>query len=404
MNINHLENIQKHPTPSSTESLSPSFIVWIGRKIKWIGEKLDPLSSIIQGVAYILFPLAASCVVFTSSRSFKRKCDQERVTQSRKILEELGGEQIFLKMPDGHHISAMYLDQKKCLDRLLSKGAEKGILTHPDDLIEDVLWIPSQKEELIALIEKMKLPLFETSGRLYLPLGIPKKIFESFKNNDLVQENGTVIYAPGSGHLFEFRRRTIGSFLIGYGMNMLVLNYTGTGKSEGKITEQLTYDDMERVYHYLVNDKGIPDHKILGYGHCMGSGPAIDLASKHQINLLVDRACPTMGEFAKLRVVATLGLPSCLQFLASWIEPVMNRCFFYNNREKISHVKGGVAVLGAKHDEMIPPKYIDELFDRAVLAKNKVKISMNTNHDADLTVDETTRLALGQFLGSNQLI
>lgn len=386
------------------------FVKWQGRTIYRIHEKLAyPVALITSAVAYLLFPLAARCVVFTSSRSFKRTCQPERVMQSHQVLQTLGGEEVCLRMPDGHQVSAMYFDSKKCLDALCKNGAEKGIISLPEGDVQDVLWISPQNEQLNMLIQKMGLPLLEESSRQYLPVGLPRKPSEShylalsedetsIKDHESEHQPGTVIYAQGSGHLFEFRRKTIGTFTIRYGMNMLVLNYSGTGQSEGKISEQATYDNMEAAYQYL-SGRGVPDHKMFGYGHCMGGGPILNLASKHPtINVLIDRSYLQMGEFAKLLAKTFLHLPSFLDFLINWIQPVMSKCFRYDNRENIQLVRGRVAILGAEHDEIIPKEYIQELYDKAVLAKDKIQLFMNSTHDPDLIQDESIYLALGKFL------
>lgn len=391
---------------SSHRSQETSWIDWMGYRICLLKEKLDPIPYIVNALAFCLFPLAARCVVFTSSRSFKKSCKPARLAKSRKILEDLGGEKIQLKMPDGHYVTGIYMDSKKCLDAMLVKGAEKGCISLSDGKIQEVLWIDPAKEELSYLVKEMQLAICEESGKQYLPIGIPtdpSPIPSNISTQAPSSSNGTLIYAPGSGHLFEFRRKTIGSFLIGYGMNVLLFHYSGTGQSEGKITEQATYENLECVYQYL-RQKGIRDEQILGYGHCMGGGPMIDLAAKHPINLLADRTPLSMGEFSKLRATTFLRLPRFLHFLASWIPPVMDKCFLYNNGKKIKHVKGNVAVLEARQDEMIPPCYIQELFDNAVSAKNRIKLTMDSNHDMDLVQDEEIRLSIGQFLADCKLI
>jgi hypothetical protein len=411
---------QTHSLPA--DSTRPSSAKWKGRRLSRMAEKLNPVPAIVNALAYFLFPLAARCVVFTSSRSFKKKCSEERLMNSRQTLIDLGGEEIKLPMPNGHSISAMYLDTTKALSALVDHGAQRGEISLPDGMVQEVLWIDMSKGYLLDLIDRMGLSRVAHENGVYVPLGIPRKSFDSSKDASSKRRPEAVIYAPGSGHLFEFRRKTIGTFVIDYGMNMLVLNYSGTGKSEGKISEEATYENMEAAYQYLAREKGFPAEQIWGYGHCMGSGPILHLAAQHPINAIVDRAYLNMGEFAKTRVIKVLHLPFFLKFLAAWIEPVMNKCFCYNNRENIQLVQGRVAVLGAIDDELIPNEYIPELFDKAIQAKEKIQLFMHppkpieqpkktkkisthnlkiSPHDLDLMFDPVARLELGKFLAGN---
>ncbi len=365
-----------------------------------IKNQLDPVTFLVNLLAHRLFFLAARCVVFTSSPTFKKKCDEKKLANSRGNLKELGGEEIQLTMPDGHKVSGMYLNAAQCLAALMAKGAERGFIPLADAKIQEVLWLPSDQQELHQLVERMGVAIYhQDPDKSYIELGIPQDPLQQ----PAAVVPGTLIYAPGSGHLFEFRRKTIGTFLLNYGMNILLFHYSGTGKSEGKISEQATYDNVESAYQYL-RAQGIIDEKILGYGHCMGGGPILNLAAKHPINLLADRTYLTMGELAKRHVATVLHLPGLLHCLINWIEPVMNQCFYYNNRDKMKQVKGHVAVLGATQDHLIPDDYIQTLFDNAILAQSRLKLSMEANHDMNLFEDEQSRLLFGQFLTDAHLI
>ncbi|WP_042280567.1 alpha/beta hydrolase [Candidatus Protochlamydia sp. R18] len=380
---------------------------YLGRTIIWIKDKLKSVA--IDALAYALFFVAARTVIFSSTHSFKKKCSAARVENSRLILQSLGGKELSLKMPDGHQISAMYLNSSACLEVLINKGAQKDNLQLTQEQVQEILWIPQDKQDLLHLVDRLNLTLKQHNGRDYVALGIPKnssQIDSTHVISELNKANaGTVIYAPGSGHIFEFRRKTIGTFLVGYGMNMLVFNYSQTGRSEGKISEQASYENVEAAYEYLKKVKKLSNHKILGYGHCMGAGPILHLASKHSIPTLVDRAPINMGTFAQLRLITLCKLPSFFYFLTDWVKPVMENCFRYANDERIAHVKGCLALIEATHDAMIPAEYIQNLFDLAKSAKSKVKLTLESDHDADLCGnDELLRLDLGKFLTEAQII
>ena len=71
------------------------------------------------------------------------------------------------------------------------------------------------------------------------------------------------------------------------GYNIFIVDYRGYGKSTGKISENGLYADAEAAYYYLITQKNFPPDKIIIYGRSIGTGIAIDLASKHSCRGLV---------------------------------------------------------------------------------------------------------------------
>jgi len=66
------------------------------------------------------------------------------------------------------------------------------------------------------------------------------------------------------------------------GLNVFIYDYRGYGESTGgPPREKLAYEDAERAWTYLVNERRISPATIVIYGHSLGGVVAIDLASKH---------------------------------------------------------------------------------------------------------------------------
>lgn len=366
------------------EKLSLNVFEFLEKKRVWFGRVVKEFKDFL--CSPLMF-LAKRCVFASSSLSFKANCKSERIERSMQALRKLGGVELKIPMQDGHLISVMSLDAEKCLEALIQLGGRKEVISLDNDMIQEILQIPADKQELLDVIDQLKL---RENCNAPILLGIPKK-------RDGIDVKSTVIYAPGSGHIFEFRTKTIGTLLINYQANVVVFHYSGTGTSEGEISERAVYENVEAIYNHL-KEKGIRDDKILGYGHCAGGGPIVHLASKYPINLIMDRTFLKMGDFAALRVAESLHLPKRLYFLTGIITTLMNRCFQFKNIDKVPDVKGNVAVLGGTQDHIIPEKYIDELYDKAVNAKSRVKIWMDCNHDNNLIEDQSIRLPLGKFI------
>lgn len=63
------------------------------------------------------------------------------------------------------------------------------------------------------------------------------------------------------------------------GLNVLTFDYRGFGESEGVPSEAGLYKDAMAVYDYLTSTRKIPPDRIIIYGHSLGTGVAINLAT-----------------------------------------------------------------------------------------------------------------------------
>lgn len=74
--------------------------------------------------------------------------------------------------------------------------------------------------------------------------------------------------------------------LAAEGWSVLSPDYRGFGPTAGRATEAHMYEDAETAYQAL-RERGIPDDHILLWGHSLGSGPAVYLATRHPAAALV---------------------------------------------------------------------------------------------------------------------
>ncbi|CDI76912.1 MGC131027 protein, related [Eimeria acervulina] len=62
--------------------------------------------------------------------------------------------------------------------------------------------------------------------------------------------------------------------------NILAYDYSGYGWSDGEATENAVYADIRKVVYFAVHSLHVPLHRIILYGHSVGSGPSCDIAAK----------------------------------------------------------------------------------------------------------------------------
>jgi uncharacterized protein len=84
------------------------------------------------------------------------------------------------------------------------------------------------------------------------------------------------------------------------GINVLTFDYRGFGESGGKPYEEGLYMDAMAVYKYLTVSKNVPPERIIFYGHSLGTGVAIEMATRVKAGALVIeagyRSIPDVGQ------------------------------------------------------------------------------------------------------------
>ncbi len=71
------------------------------------------------------------------------------------------------------------------------------------------------------------------------------------------------------------------------GFAVLGYDYEGYGTSEGIPGENATYQDINAAYRFLTEEQHVPPARIIIFGRSVGSGPAIDLASREPVGGLI---------------------------------------------------------------------------------------------------------------------
>jgi fermentation-respiration switch protein FrsA (DUF1100 family) len=157
------------------------------------------------------------------------------------------------------------------------------------------------------------------------------------------------------------------------GVNVLAVDYRGYGESEGHPDEQGLYRDAEAMYDYLADVVRVPPHRIILYGHSLGSAVAIELALRREAACLI-----VEGAFTSI--------PDRGQELYPYF-PVW---LFARNKFDSIHKIGFVTIpklfIHAADDEVIPLKYGQRLFNAA--APPKIFLLVRGGHSESLFVDE----------------
>ena len=113
-----------------------------------------------------------------------------------------------------------------------------------------------------------------TEGVILTAWVVPAKELDEFKGMWMLICHGNL------GNIGFGQRPEFYSFMRDTGVNLFAFDYRGYGDSTGSPDELGLYADAQASYDYLTKTMHIaPDHIVI-FGHSLGSGVAIELASK----------------------------------------------------------------------------------------------------------------------------
>jgi fermentation-respiration switch protein FrsA (DUF1100 family) len=125
------------------------------------------------------------------------------------------------------------------------------------------------------------------------------------------------------------------------GLNVLILDYRGYGRSEGRPSEQGLYRDARAAWAHLVEVRGVAPPDIVLFGRSLGGAVAAQLASEVQPGALI-----LESTFSSARDLAREIYP-----LLSWL--IVSR-YEFDTVARLAQVRCPVLVLHSREDEIIP--------------------------------------------------
>ena len=142
------------------------------------------------------------------------------------------------------------------------------------------------------------------------------------------------------GHIESIRRA---------GSKLLIIDYRGFGKSEGKPSEEGVYRDADAAYEYLLA-QGYEAGEIILHGESLGTAVAADLAARREAaGLILEAPFTSAGDVAQ-RVLPLLG-------------PLVVSGF--DTKSKIALVRAPVFVIHGDQDETIDFDFGEQVFAAA---------------------------------------
>lgn len=172
-----------------------------------------------------------------------------------------------------------------------------------------------------------------------LALADGKKVHARWAPN--LRSNGVILYCHGNAGNLEQRGGLVKELYDALGESILIFDYPGYGRSEGKPSESGCYASGQAAYDWLVRQKNIDPRRIVLYGESLGGGVAVDLASRNP-----HRALVLVRTFTSVPEVAEDQFPLLLGDLL-----VNNR---FDSLKKLPLCRQPVFIAQADQDRMIP--------------------------------------------------
>lgn len=174
------------------------------------------------------------------------------------------------------------------------------------------------------------------------------------------RSRATVLFLHGNGGNISHRMEKIAIFRK-LGLDVLIVDYRGYGKSEGSPEEQGTYRDARAAWKHLTEARALPAARIIIYGESLGGAVASTLAAEHAPRALIVESSFTSA--------ADLG-----QELYPWLPVRWLSRHRYDGRAAIARVRAPVLVIHSRQDEIIPFHHGEKLFAAANEPKRFVEI------------------------------
>jgi uncharacterized protein len=145
------------------------------------------------------------------------------------------------------------------------------------------------------------------------------------------------------------------------GLGVLALDYRGYGESAGTPTEAGLYADARAAYDYLRGPLALPARRILIYGHSLGSGVAVELATTVEAaGLIVE------GGFTSV--------PDRGAEVYPWLPGHLMAHNCFASLERIGSVRMPVLVIHGRDDATIPIRHGRRLFAAAPEPKEFLEV------------------------------
>lgn len=143
------------------------------------------------------------------------------------------------------------------------------------------------------------------------------------------------------------------------GINVSAVEYPGYGMSGGLPSEAAFYAAADAAYEHLVNRRDIDRKKLIVSGQSLGTGVAVDLASRKAVAALA-----LFSPYTSVTAMAGVEYP--------WLPTSLMVRHAFRSDQKIQQVKVPILIAHGKNDRLIPTRMPQALASAVGLQRAKL--------------------------------
>ena len=153
----------------------------------------------------------------------------------------------------------------------------------------------------------------------------------------------TILYCHGNGGNVTYVG-WIAEALSAHGVDVLVFDYRGYGRSAGSLTDETgLYADGTAAYEFLRRERGVLPQRLVLYGQSLGTTVAIDLAARQPVAALI-----VESGLSSASAMASASLP----WLPTWLHWLGRNRF--ESAQKLARVHCPILITHGTKDEVVP--------------------------------------------------
>ncbi len=200
-----------------------------------------------------------------------------------------------------------------------------------------------------------------------------------------VEKPFTLLFCHGNAGNVSHRIWSVETFHR-LGMNVLLFDYRGYGRSEGRPTEAGTYADALAAWRHLIEDRSTPPERIVLFGRSLGGAVAAWLAAEVE-----PAALALESSFTSVADMGAQTFPFLPARLLTRIR--------YDTLARIDRIRAPVLIAHGPADRTVPIVHGRRLYDRARPPKTWLEFRGDHN-DGGMDFDPDYRAAFADWLGA----
>jgi uncharacterized protein len=192
-----------------------------------------------------------------------------------------------------------------------------------------------------------------------------------------------VLYCHGNGGNISHRLGAC-SALLETGVNVLLFDYRGYGRSNGHPSEEGTYLDAQAAYRWLKN-RGFAPGNIIAFGESLGGAVATELALRERLGGIIIQSSFT-------------SIPDVGAELFPWLPVRWLATIHYDTHAKLGQVHVPVMVMHSRSDRLVAFHHAEANY--AAAKEPKLLWELSGDHNDSLSDRQKFIDGIEKFLGN----